>query len=241
MNFSASMSSLKKGESLRDTVENIEAMKVDMLVMRHGSVYAPNYIAKKTNAVVINGGDGANEHPTQALLDFYTMRKRFNSFDGLKVTLVGDCLHSRVIRSNVVGLKKLGADVTLCAPSTLLPYGVETWGIRVTCDIEEALNGANIVNIMRLQLERQTAGYLPSLREYKMIWGIDRRKIELMDENRLVMHPGPMNRGIEITQDVADSEDAVILDQVTNGVAVRMAVLYLLAPRRGEELKKSNE
>jgi len=234
VNFSASTSSLSKGESLRDTVENIEAMKVDMVVIRHSAVGAPHFIARRCNSIVINGGDGAHEHPTQALLDFYTMREKFGKIKGLKVTLVGDALHSRVIRSNVFGLKALGAKVTLCAPTTLLPYGTEDWGIEVTSDIEEALEGSNVVNIMRLQLERQTAGYVPSLREYAAIWGVDSARVALMDKDRLVMHPGPMNRGIEITQEVADSADAVILDQVTNGVAIRMAVLYLLAPRRKE-------
>ena len=234
INFSASTSSLKKGESLRDTVENILAMKVDMVVIRHGAPGAPHYIAKKTPAVVINAGDGAHEHPTQALLDLYTIRETFPDFEGLEVTLVGDARHSRVIRSNVHGLKALGAKVTLCAPATLLPPGVGEWGIRVTSDIEEGLRGAQVVNIMRLQLERQSAGYIPSLREYAAEWGVNRRRVALMAPEHLVMHPGPMNRGVEITQEVADSEDAVILDQVTNGVAVRMSVLYKLTPRRVE-------
>ncbi len=234
INFSASTSSLKKGESLRDTVDNISSMKVDMVIIRHGSVGAPHFIARRCDTVVINAGDGAHEHPTQALLDLYTIREKFGDFEGLRVCLVGDALHSRVIRSNVIGLKALGAEVTLCAPATLLPYGIESWGINVTCDIEEAIEGANVVNIMRLQLERQTAGYIPTLREYAMVWGIDGKRIDLMDSERLIMHPGPMNRGIEITQDVADCADSVILPQVTNGVAVRMAILYIFAPRTHE-------
>jgi len=235
VNFSASSSSLVKGESLRDTVENIRAMKVDMVVIRHSAVGAPHFIARRCDTVVINGGDGAHEHPTQALLDLYTIRERFGEFKGLKVTLVGDALHSRVIRSNIFGLKTLGAEVTLCAPATLIPTGAETWGIEITHDIEEALTNANVVNIMRLQLERQSSGYIPSLREYAAIWGIDKNRVGLMDKDRLIMHPGPLNRGVEITQEVADSEESVILDQVTNGVAVRMAVLYLLAPRQKDE------
>ena len=231
VNFSASTSSLKKGESLRDTVDNISSMKVDMVVIRHSSVGAPHFIARRCDTVVINAGDGAHEHPTQALLDLYTIRERFGDLDGLRVCLVGDALHSRVIRSNVFGLKALGAKVTLCAPATLLPPSVESWGIDVTCDIEAAMKGANVVNIMRLQLERQSAGYIPSLREYSTVWGVNSDRVDLMDSDRLIMHPGPMNRGVEITQDVADSADSVILSQVTNGVAVRMAVLYLLAPR----------
>ncbi len=234
INFSASTSSLKKGESLRDTVDNIWSMKVDMVVIRHVAVGSSHFIARRCKAVVINAGDGSHEHPTQALLDLYTIRERFESFEGLKVCLVGDALHSRVIRSNVLGLKALGAKITLCAPLTLLPFGVEQWGIDVTCDIEEAIAGANVVNVMRLQLERQTAGYIPSLREYSTYWGIHKGLIDLMDKDHIIMHPGPMNRGVEITQEVADSADSVILPQVTNGVAVRMAVLYLLSPRIGE-------
>ncbi|MCK5833531.1 aspartate carbamoyltransferase catalytic subunit [bacterium] len=234
INFSASTSSLKKGENLRDTVDNIWAMKVDMTVVRHSAVGAPHFISKRCKTVVINAGDGAHEHPTQALLDIFTIHEHFGTLEGIKVCLVGDALHSRVIRSNIIGLKALGADITLCAPSTLLPVGVETWGINVTCDIEEAIKDANVVNIMRLQLERQTAGYIPSLREYVAVWGINKNLVEMMDKDHIVMHPGPMNRGVEITQDVADSDYSVILPQVTNGVAVRMAILYLLAPRIGE-------
>jgi len=234
VNFSASSSSILKGESLRDTVENIEAMKVDMAVIRHSSPGAPHYIARTCNSVVINAGDGAHEHPTQALLDLYTIHEKFGSFRGLKITLVGDALHSRVIRSNVFALKTLGAKITLCCPETLMPLGVRNWGIKVTNDIEEALQGANVVNVMRLQLERQKSGYLPSLREYALVWGINKERVALMDSDPLIMHPGPMNKGVEITQEVAYSDQAVILDQVTNGVAIRMAVLYLLAPGRGE-------
>lgn len=237
VNFSASTSSLKKGESLRDTVENILAMKIDMIVMRHGATGAPHYIARRCNSIVINAGDGSHEHPTQALLDLFTIRERFGDLKGLRVALVGDALHSRVIRSNVFGLKALGAETTLCAPATLLPKGVENWGVKITHDIEEAITDANVVNIMRLQLERQSSGYIPSLREYSRIWGIDSERAALMDKDHMIMHPGPMNRGVEITQDVADSDESVILEQVTNGVAVRMAVLYLLSPLRREALE----
>jgi len=234
VNFSASTSSLKKGESLRDTVENILSMKIDMIVIRHSATGAPHYIARRCDSIVINAGDGSHEHPTQALLDLFTIREKFGEVEGLKVSLIGDILHSRVIRSNVLGLKALGAQVTLCAPATLLPVGVENWGVKISHDVEESVTGANVVNIMRLQLERQGSGYIPSLREYSRIWGIDTERVDLMSENRLIMHPGPMNRGVEITQDVADSEDSVILEQVTNGVAVRMAVLFLLSPLRRE-------
>lgn len=229
INFSASSSSLSKGESLRDTVENIEAMKVDMLVMRHSASGAPHYIAQHTNGSVINAGDGAHEHPTQALLDLYTMREHFGDFKGLKVTIVGDILHSRVARSNVFGLVKLGADVTLCGPPTLIPLTAESWGVDVSHNLGEAIEGAQVVNILRLQLERQKGGFIPSLREYRELYGLDTPHLKRLDEHHIIMHPGPMNRGVEISQRLADSSDAVILPQVTNGVAVRMAVMYLLA------------
>jgi len=229
VNFSTSTSSVRKGESLRDTVDNILAMKVDMVVVRHSSVGTPQYIARKCKVPVINAGDGTNEHPTQALLDLYTIREKFGQFNGLKVVILGDIRHSRVARSNIDGLKKLGANVVLCAPKTLLPPNPDVFGVDYTTDIEEALSGANVVNVLRLQLERQKAGYIPSLREYRMFWGLTSRRAKLLDSDHIIMHPGPMNRGVEIDPDVADAKDTVILEQVTNGVAIRMAVIFTLA------------
>ena len=229
INFTASGSSVKKGETLRDTVNNILAMKVDMVVMRHSSVGAPEYVERATGVPVVNAGDGTNEHPTQALLDLYTIREKFSQFSGLKVAILGDIRHSRVARSNIWGLKKLGAKVILCAPKTLLPPHPEVFGVDVCTDIEEALAGANVVNVLRLQLERQETGYIPSLREYRMFWGLTAERVALLDPEHIVMHPGPLNRGVEIDPDVADADDSVILQQVTNGVAVRMGVLYTLA------------
>ncbi|RKZ32972.1 aspartate carbamoyltransferase [bacterium] len=229
VNFSKSTSSIKKGESLRDTVNNILAMKVDMVVVRHSSVGAPDYISRTTGVPVINAGDGTNEHPTQALLDLYTIREKFDHFNGLKVTILGDIRHSRVARSNIWGLKKLGANVVICAPKTLLPPNPDVFGVEWTTEIESALKDAQVVNVLRLQLERQQAGYIPSLREYRMFWGLTGERVKLLDPDHIIMHPGPMNRGVEIEPEVADADDSVILRQVTNGVAVRMAVLYILA------------
>ena len=235
VNFSSSTSSIKKGESLRDTVNNILAMKVDMIVMRHSSVGAPHYVERSCDIPVINGGDGTNEHPTQALLDLYTMREKFNHFNGLKVVILGDIRHSRVARSNIWGLKKLGAKVVLCAPRTLLPQYPEVFGVDYTTDIEEALSGANVVNTLRIQHERQKSSYIPSLREYRMFWGLTAQRARLLDPDHIIMHPGPINRGVEIDPDVADASDSVILNQVTNGVAIRMAVLYTLAMKLREK------
>lgn len=229
VSFSASSSSLEKGESLRDTAENIEAMMVDMLVMRHSVPGAPHFLAKKVEASVINAGDGSHEHPTQALLDFYTMREYFDSFEDLKVTIVGDIKHSRVARSNIWGLKKLGAEVSICGPPTLLPHDIGEFEVDVHYDLEEAIKDSNILYLLRLQLERQQSGLIPSTREYRKYFGVDREKLGYLAEDYRIMHPGPMNRGIEISQEVADSERAIILDQVTNGVAVRMSILYLIA------------
>lgn len=234
ISFSISTSSVKKGESLRDTVQNIEAMKIDMVVVRHQSIGVPYYLTQCMEANIINAGDGAHEHPTQALLDMFTIRKRHKKLDGLRVVLVGDVLHSRVIRSNIWGLKTMGASVALCGPSTLLPYQVEQFGCDVYTDIDEALDGADVVNIMRIQLERQQAGLFPSQREYTNMFGINSERIRRLNRNHTIMHPGPMNRGVEISSEVADSKRSVILDQVTNGQAVRMAVLYLLSGRREE-------
>ncbi len=235
VNFTTSTSSVKKGESLRDTVQNIEAMKIDMVVVRHSSPGAPYYLTRCMDANIINAGDGAHEHPTQALLDMYTIWKKYGRLDGLRVVLVGDVKHSRVIRSNIWGLKTMGASVALCGPSTLLPYEVEKFGCDVYTNIDEALDGADVVNVMRIQLERQQSGLFPSQREYTNLFGINRQRLKLLNKNFTIMHPGPMNRGVEITSEVADSGHSVILEQVTNGQAVRMAVLYLLSGRKEEE------
>ena len=234
INFSTSTSSVKKGESLRDTVQNIEAMKIDMVVVRHGSSGVPYYLTQCMDANVINAGDGAHEHPTQALLDMYTIWKKYGKLDGLRVVLVGDVKHSRVIRSNIWGLKTMGASVALCGPSTLLPYEVEKFGCDLYTNIDEALDGADVVNVMRIQLERQQSGMFPSQREYTNLFGINTERLKLLNKNFTIMHPGPMNRGVEITSEVADGDHSVILDQVTNGQAVRMAVLYLLSGRKEE-------
>ncbi len=239
LNFSASTSSLKKGETLRDTARNIEAMKVDMVVMRHPSPGAPHFLANHIDGSIINAGDGPHEHPTQALLDLYTMREHVGDLEGKRVTIVGDILHSRVARSDIWGLNALGADVTLCGPSTFMPAEVERLGVTVTHDIEEATVNADIVNILRIQKERQSGGFLPSLREYSALFGINAARLKNMKPDVLIMHPGPINRGVEIAPDVADGDHSVILEQVTNGVAVRMAMLYLLsmvqASKRVEE------
>jgi len=235
VNFSASTSSVKKGESLRDTVQNIEAMKIDMVVVRHSSPGAPYYLTQCMDSNIINAGDGAHEHPTQALLDMYTIRKKYGKLDGLRVVLVGDVKHSRVVRSNIWGLKTMGASVALCGPQTLLPVEVERFGCDVYTNIDKALEGADVVNIMRIQMERQEAGLFPSQREYTNLWGVTKERLKRLNRNYTVMHPGPMNRGVEVTSEVADSDRSVILEQVTNGQAVRMAVLYLLSGRRQEE------
>jgi aspartate carbamoyltransferase catalytic subunit len=234
INFSKATSSVKKGESLRDTVQNIEAMKIDMVVVRHGSIGVPYYLTQCMDANIINAGDGTHEHPTQALLDMFTIRKKYKKLEGLRVVLVGDVMHSRVIRSNIWGLKTMGASVALCGPSTLIPFGVEEFGCDVYTDIDEALDGADVVNIMRVQLERQKSGMFPSQREYTNLFGINKDRLKRLNRDYTIMHPGPMNRGVEISSEVADGDKAVILDQVTNGVAVRMAVLYLLSGRKEE-------
>lgn len=234
VNFTALTSSVEKGESLRDTVQNIEAMRIDMVVVRHGSPGAPYFLTQCMDANIINAGDGAHEHPTQALLDMFTIRKKYGRLDGLRVVLVGDVKHSRVIRSNVWGLKTMGASVALCGPATLLPYEIERLGCDVYTNVDKALEGADVVNVMRIQLERQEAGLFPSQREYTNLFGINRERLKRLNKDYTIMHPGPMNRGVEITSDVADSDSSVILDQVTNGQAVRMAVLYLLRGREGE-------
>ena len=228
LNFSTSTSSVAKGESLRDTMRNIEAMKIDMVVVRHSAAGAPSFLTKCTDAAIVNAGDGLHEHPTQALLDMMTIRQRFNRLEGLKVAIIGDVLHSRVARSNAWGMKAMGMDVTLCGPPTLLPQHPDVLGVRVTDNMDEALAGANVVMLLRLQLERQGSGLFPSIREYRERYGLDLDKLSKLPDNIIVMHPGPINRGIELASNVADCSKSVILDQVTNGVAVRMAVLYLL-------------
>lgn len=228
VNFSASTSSIKKGETLRDTVRNIEAMKIDIVVVRHKSTGVPKYIADCTNTTVINAGDGANEHPTQALLDILTMQENFGRLKGLRVAIIGDILHSRVARSNTWGLKSMGASVVLCGPKTLMPPYTEEFGVDVTYDVNEAIEEADVIMILRIQLERQSSGLFPSLNEYRERFGITRERLRVCKKRFIIMHPGPINRGLELDSDVADGENSVILDQVTNGVAVRMACLYLL-------------
>ena len=229
VNISAAGSSVIKGETLVDTARNLEAMRIDMVVMRHGSSGAARFLADRIPSNVINAGDGRHEHPTQGLLDLLTIRDHCDRIEGLKVCLVGDILHSRVARSNIYGLLKLGAEVAVCAPKTLLPSAIRDLGVQVFKRVEEAIEWADVLNVLRLQLERMEDGYVPSLREYNRIWGVTARKLELAPQDLLILHPGPMNRGVEIDSDVADGSHSVILNQVTNGVAVRMAVLYLLA------------
>ena len=220
---------MAKGETLVDTARNLEAMKIDMVVIRHGASGAAQFLGERIPSNVINAGDGRHEHPTQGLLDLLTMRDHFGHIRGLKVCIVGDVLHSRVARSNLYGLMKLGAEVAFCGPKTLMPVRMEELGVRIFPRVQEALEWADAVNVLRLQLERMKGGYIPSLREYNRFWGITRARLEAAPRPVLVLHPGPMNRGVEIDSDVADGPQQVILKQVTNGVAVRMAVLYLLA------------
>jgi len=228
MNFSVASSSVKKGESLRDTVQTIEAMGVDAIVVRHGSAGAPWQVAKWAEAAVVNAGDGWHEHPTQALLDCYTIRQHIGSCEGLRIAIVGDVKHSRVARSDVLAFTAMGAEVTLVAPPTLLPPSLEGWPVAVSHDLDSVLPKVDIVYLLRMQRERMSSGLIPSLREYTARYGLTRRRVDLLDEAAIVMHPGPMNRGVEIAADVADLPRSVIVDQVRNGVAVRMAVLYLL-------------
>jgi len=234
VNVAASGSSVSKGETLVDTARNLEAMRIDMVVIRHGASGAAQFLAERIESNVINAGDGTHEHPTQGLLDLLTLRDRFKKFEGLRVCICGDVLHSRVARSNIWGLKKLGADVAVCGPKSLMPSAIGEFGVTVFRRIEEAIEWAQALNILRLQLERMTAGYIPSLREYNRVFGVTRERLDRAPGDLLIMHPGPMNRGVEIDSDVADGPHSVILDEVTNGVAVRMAVLYLLAGGRPE-------
>jgi aspartate carbamoyltransferase catalytic subunit len=229
VNVAASGSSVSKGETLVDTARNLEAMRIDMVVIRHGASGSAQFLGERIRSNVINAGDGKHEHPTQGLLDILTLRDRFGKVEGLKVAICGDVLHSRVARSNIWGLTKLGAEVAVCGPASLLPRNVGELGVRVFRRIEEAIEWADALNILRLQLERMTAGFIPSLREYNRVFGVTRERVARARKEIVIMHPGPMNRGVEIDSDVADGPHSVILPQVTNGVAVRMAVLYLLA------------
>lgn len=229
VNIVAAGSSVEKGENLVDTARNLEAMRIDMVVMRHPSSGAAKFLAERIPSNVINGGDGWHEHPTQALLDLLTIRDHLGELSGVKVCICGDILHSRVARSNIWGLLKLGAEVGLCGPPTLLPRGIEELGVRVFRRIEEAIEWADALNILRLQLERMRSGFIPSLGEYNRVFGVTQDRLERAKKNVLILHPGPMNRGVEIDSRVADGPNSVILRQVTNGIAVRMAVLYLLA------------
>lgn len=231
VNFSASSSSVSKGETLIDTVNNILAMKVDMVVMRHPYPGASVFLSKHIRAQIINAGDGAHEHPTQALLDAYSIREKLGTLKGKKIAIIGDILHSRVALSNILCLKKLGAEVMVCGPTTLIPRHIHTLGVKVEHNLLKALNWCDAANMLRIQLERQDIKYFPSLREYTMMYGLNKEILNSLNKNILVMHPGPINRGVEITSDVADSMQSIILDQVENGVAIRMAVLYLLAGR----------
>ncbi|MCG6913912.1 aspartate carbamoyltransferase catalytic subunit [bacterium BMS3Abin03] len=227
INFSQSSSSVKKGESLKDTIRNIEAMKIDMIIIRHSAAGTPHYLTKICNANIINAGDGIHEHPTQALLDMYSLKERFGKLEGLKICIVGDVAHSRVALSNIYGLITMGAKVSVCGPSTMIPRFIEKLGVNVTYDIDEAIRDNDVLNVLRIQLERKAGGYFPSLREYAKYFGITQ---ERLDNNKdiTILHPGPINRGVEISSEVADGNNQIILHQVTNGVAIRMAVLYLL-------------
>ena len=232
LNFSASSSSVNKGETLLDTVNNILAMKVDMVVIRHPSPGTAIYLSKKIDASIINAGDGTHEHPTQALLDAFSIQEKLGDLAGKKVLIIGDIMHSRVALSNIFCLQKLGAEVMLCGPRTLMPNNIESLGVRVENNLKKALSWCNVANVLRIQLERQNISYFPSLREYANMYGINKQLLSEMKDELLIMHPGPMNRGVEISSDVADSPQSIILDQAQNGVAVRMAILYLLAGRR---------
>lgn len=229
VNFAASSSSVSKGESLIDTVNNILAMKVDIIVMRHPHAGAALFLSKHVNARIVNAGDGAHEHPTQALLDAYSIREKHGDVKGKKVVIVGDILHSRVALSNIFCLQKLGAEVMVCGPSTLIPKHISSLGVLVEQNLRKALEWCDVANMLRIQLERQDIKYFPSIREYMILYGLDKKLLDSLSKKITIMHPGPINRGVEITSEVADSDQSIILQQVENGVAIRMAVLYLLA------------
>jgi len=228
INFSTSSSSVKKGETFKDTVRNIEAMKVDMIVVRHKSAGVPQYLTRISKANIINAGDGLHEHPTQGLLDMYSIRERLGKLEGLKVCIVGDIAHSRVALSNIFGLKSMGAIISVCGPATMIPIGIESLGVKIFTNIDEAIAKNNVLNVLRIQLERNAGTRIPSLREYHKYFGITSERIEKFNKEIVILHPGPINRGVELSSEVADGPYQVILDQVTNGVAIRMAVLYLL-------------
>lgn len=232
INFSAASSSTKKGETLIDTVNNILAMKVDMIVMRHPNPGAHQLLAKHIDAQIVNAGDGTHEHPTQALLDAFSMQEKLGDLQGKKILICGDIKHSRVALSNIFCLQKLGAKVRVCGPPTLIPKFIENLGVEVSYDIKESLQWCDVANVLRIQLERQDIKYIPSLREYSMAFGLNKQLLDSLKKEIVIMHPGPMNRGVEIDSDVADSKHAIILQQVENGVAIRMAVLYLLAGKK---------
>jgi aspartate carbamoyltransferase catalytic subunit len=231
INFSSSSSSVKKGETLLDTVNNILAMKVDMIVMRHSSPGAPHFLTKHISANVVNAGDGTHEHPTQALLDAFSIREQLGDVTGKKVAIIGDILHSRVALSNIFCLQKLGAEVTVCGPATLIPKYIAQLGVRVSHNVQETLAWCDVANVLRIQLERLQVKYFPSLREYSLYFGINKQMLDNLNKDIVLMHPGPINRGVELSSDAADSSHSIILNQVENGVAIRMAVLYLLAGR----------
>jgi len=233
VNFAASSSSVSKGETLIDTVNNILAMKVDMVVLRHPYPGAGVFLKNHIGAQIVNAGDGAHEHPTQALLDSFSIIERLGEIKGKKIAIIGDILHSRVALSNILCLKKLGAEVMVCGPTTLIPKYIKSLGVKVEHNLLNALNWCDVANMLRIQLERQDISYFPSLREYSMLYGLNKQILDSLKKEIIIMHPGPINRGVEITSDVADSQHSIILDQVENGVAVRMAVLYLLAAQRG--------
>jgi len=232
INFSSSSSSVKKGETLLDTVNNILSMKVDMIVMRHASPGAAHYLSERIDAHIVNAGDGTHEHPTQALLDAYSMQEKIGDLNGKKIAIIGDIMHSRVALSNIFCLKKLGAEVTLCGPPTLIPKYIDKLGVNISHNIDETLQWCDVANVLRIQLERQNTKYFPSLREYALYYGVNKKRLEKLQKEIVIMHPGPINRGVEITSDVADSEHSIILNQVENGVAVRMAVMYLLVNKK---------
>ena len=240
IHVASSTSSMVKGETLKDTARNIESLKVNVVVMRHPSSGAAHRLAAHLKASVINAGDGINEHPTQALLDMFTIQEKKGKIKGMRVTFVGDILHSRVARSNIWGLTKLGAEVTVCGPKTLLPVSVEKLGVRVTTDLKEAVRNADVINLLRIQLERQKESFFPSIREYATAYQINAAILKTAKPDVIIMHPGPVNRGIEITSEVVDGPYSMILDQVTNGLAVRMAVLFLLSGS-GEEIREAAE
>lgn len=227
--ISGSTSSVLKGETIKDTARNIEAMEVDIIVMRHSASGAPHSLAEAVQAAVINAGDGAHEHPTQGLLDIFTIKEKKKKIKGLNVSIIGDIAHSRVARSNIWGLKTLGANITVCGPATLMPLQIERLGVKVTNSLDEAIDGADVLNVLRIQMERQKENLFPSLREYIINFGINQERLKEAKKDLLILHPGPINRGVELTPDVADGTNSVILDQVTNGLAIRMAALYLVS------------